>query len=303
MNKRDEKEFGKRFLEVYNGILLNAMVFESGQDVACSYDFTNKKYEELKSRYPVLQVAGNGGDFERALRICKWLAKNLVHQGNFSLTGNIQFNSIALLDYAFGNSEHGINCVAKSKILVECCLALGIFARRVSLYPNSPFDTDNHVVAEVYDRKIKKWIMLDPTSGGYFTDGKNPLSCLEIRENFALNAGCSIVLPRQKATDFDKLNEKNLSWNYYYAKNCFYMNVEIVSGFGENDAPLAYLLPIGFDVKANRKRNADYLLKTAIKEGWSETAINSLKKFAHRLNGFTPLVGSTALWNVPKQQR
>lgn len=299
MNKSEELDVGKRFLEVYCGILFNAPTFEIGQKIVCSYDFTNPKYEELKSRYPILQVAGKGSDFERALRICKWLAHNLSHQGDFSLTGNIEFNSISLLDYAFGNSEHGINCVGKAKILVEYCLALGIFARRIGLYPYSPFDTDNHVVVEVYDRKRKKWIMLDPTSGGYFTDGSSPLSCLEMRENFALNAGGSIVLPRQKSISLEKLNEKNISWNFYYAKNCYYLTVETAIGFGENESVSAYLLPVGFNCKANRKQNANFMLKTAIKESWGETAINSPEKRVQNFDEWTPLVGSTALWNAP----
>lgn len=300
MNKREEKEVGKRFLEVYSGILFNSPTFEIGQKVVCSYDFTNPKYEELKSRYPIFQVAGKGGDFERALRICKWLAANLSHQGDFSLTSNIEYNSISLLDYAFGKKDHGINCVGKAKILVESCLALGIFARRIGLYPNSPFDMDNHVVAEIYDRKREKWIMLDPSSGGYFTDGKNPLSCLEMRENFAYNAGGSIVLPRQKSMNLEKLNEKNISWNFYYAKNCYYMTVETVLGFGENNADCAYLLPAGFDYKANRKLNAEYMLKPALEEGWSEAAIISLEERVRNFDGVAPLIGSTALWNAPQ---
>lgn len=300
MNKREEIEIGKRFLEVYCGILFNAPRFETGQEVVCSYDFTNPKYEELKSRYSIEEIAGKGGDFERALRLCQWLASKLSHKGDFSLTSDLEFNSISLLDYAFDNPEHGINCVGKAKILIECCLALGIFGRRIGLYPNSPFDTDNHVVAEIYDRKRKKWIMLDPTSGGYFTDGKKPLSCLEMREGFAKNAEGSIVLPRQKTSSIEKLNEKNISWNVYYAKNCYYMTVETVMGFGKNDVDSAYLLPVGFDFKASCKQNADFMLKTAIKEGWSKTAINSLEKWLHSLEGLTPLVGSTALWNAPK---
>ena len=31
--------------------------------------------------------------------------------------------------------------------------------------PYSPYDFDNHVVVEIYD---KKWIMLDPTTDGIF---------------------------------------------------------------------------------------------------------------------------------------
>lgn len=298
MNKREEKEVGKRFFEVFCGILFNSPTFEKGQEICCSYNLTNAKYEDLKTRYPILQIAGNGSDFQRALRICQWLAPNLSHQGDSSLTSDLEVNSISLLDYAFGN-RHGINCVCKAKILVECCLALGIYARRIGLYPNSPFDTDNHVVAEIYDRKRRKWIMLDPTSGGYFSDGKNPLSCLEMRESFALNAGSSIVLPKQKSNRLENLIEKNISWNFYYAKNCYYMTIETVSDFGENDAPVAYLLPRGFDCKGNLNQKAAFTLKAALKEGWSENAINSLEKRVRSVGEFTPLVGSTALWNAP----
>ena len=120
-----------------------------------------------------------------------------------------------------------------------------------------------------------------------------------MRENFAFNAGGSIVLPKQKLNNLEKLNEKNISWNFYYAKNCYYMTVETVSTFGETDAVLAYLLPVGFDCKANRKQNADFMLKTAIKECWDKTAIHSLEKKMQSIEEYVPFVGSTALWNAP----
>ena len=299
MNKREEREIGQQLLEIYGGILFNAPIFERGEEVACSYDFTDPQYEVLKSRYPIAQIAGKGSDFARALRLCRWLAPNLSHQGDFSLTGNVEINAISLLDFAFGNREHGLNCVCKSKILVECCLALGIYARRIGLYPNSPYDTDNHVVTEIYDRKRKKWIMLDPTTGGYFSDGENPLSCLEMRECFAMNAKGSIVLPRQNAAKIESLVEKNMNWNHYYAKNCYYMTVETAVGFGQNDADPAYLLPVGFDCRAQRKQNAEYMLKVAQRDGWGETAVKSLENHARSFEEFAPLVGSTTLWNAP----
>ena len=299
MNKVEEKEVGQRFLEIYCGILFHAPRFETGREIACSYDFSNAQYEKLKASYPILEVAGKGGDFVRALRICRWLAPNLSHQSDFSLVSEFEYHSLSLLDYAFGNKQHGINCAGKAKILVECCLALGIFARSIGLYPNSPYDLDNHVVAEIFDRKLQKWIMLDPTTGGYFSDGKNPLSCLEMRERFARNEGGSIVLPRQKAIDLNKLAAKNLSWNYYYAKNCYFITVETVAGFGKSNAEPAYLLPLGFDCKTHCLRQTDYMLKTALRDGWNDTAVNSLKKQLQRYSEFTPLIGSISLWNAP----
>ena len=34
----------------------------------------------------------------------------------------------------------------------------------------SPYDGDNHVVSEIYDPELGKWVMLDPTTGCYFID-------------------------------------------------------------------------------------------------------------------------------------
>ena len=36
--------------------------------------------------------------------------------------------------------------------------------------PMSLGDRDNHVVCEAYARDLGKWIMVDPTYGGYITD-------------------------------------------------------------------------------------------------------------------------------------
>ena len=88
----------------------------------------------------------------------------------------------------------------KSKILVECCLALGIYARRVSIMPFSPYDLDNHVVTEIYDRTLKKWIMLDPTTDGYFVDdASTALSLLEMRNKFANAEFITFVYPVKKS--------------------------------------------------------------------------------------------------------
>lgn len=77
-------------------------------------------------------------------------------------------NALHLPPYSFQNKEHGINCLNKAKILAESCLSLGIYARRVFLYPFSPFDFDSHVACEIFDEKRSKWIRMDPTTDGDF---------------------------------------------------------------------------------------------------------------------------------------
>lgn len=79
--------------------------------------------------------------------------------------------------------ENGINCLSLSIALTECLLGLGICARAMSIMPMSPYDRDNHVVCEAYARDLGKWIMVDPTYGGYITDEQgNILNLMEMRE-------------------------------------------------------------------------------------------------------------------------
>lgn len=52
--------------------------------------------------------------------------------------------------------------------------------------PCSPYDGDNHVVAQVFINELKKWVMLDPTYSAYLTNEQGePLSLLELRDYFA----------------------------------------------------------------------------------------------------------------------
>ena len=46
-------------------------------------------------------------------------------------------------------------------------LALGIYARKVWIMPNSGYDSDCHVVNEVWDSTLNKWVMLDITNNQY----------------------------------------------------------------------------------------------------------------------------------------
>ena len=85
-------------------------------------------------------------------------------------------------------------------------MSLGIYARRVKIMPYSPYDFDNHVVVEIYD---KKWIMLDPTTDGIFIDeNRIPLSLLEIREKLANDKFVTYVKPKDKLVDLKKLKDK-----------------------------------------------------------------------------------------------
>ena len=259
MTKREMQEIAQQMLNVYSGILFHNQEFESGNMEENIYEFDCPEFEELRNKYSLIQIAGKGSDFVRAKRLLHYLAPRLTHSSWYD--NHIECNALRLLEYSLDNPEQGINCLNKSKILVECCLALGIYARRVSIMPFSPYDFDNHVVAEIYDRAFEKWIMLDPTTDGYFIDeNKTPLSLLEMRSKFANAEFITFVSSTDSLKDIQKLRAKHLDINMYICKNLFYFQVEQYSTFGEKGNYLQFV-PLHYCMKKAKQANLKYRIE------------------------------------------
>ena len=259
MSKKETTALARQMLNVYQGILFHNQEFDSGNREEIVYQFDCAPFEELREKYHLAQVAGKGSDFVRAKRLLHYLSPRLAHSPWYD--NHIACNALQLLEYSLNNPEQGINCLNKAKILVECCLALGIYARRVRIMPFSPYDFDNHVVAEIYDRTLKKWIMLDPTTDGYFIDeNKQPLSLLEMRHQFANAAFITFVRSTDSLKDIHKLREKHLGTNMYICKNLFYFQVEQYSTFGEKGSFL-YFVPLHFPIKQTTQANLTYRMQ------------------------------------------
>ena len=257
MTKKEWNEIHQEKLRIYSGILFHNQTFGSGngETVIC-YDFSCPEFTRLREKYRLEEIAGKGTDFARAKRLMHYLAPRLHHSSWYD--NHVPCNAWDLLAYSLDNPEQGINCLNKAKILAECCMAVGISARRVSIMPYSPYDFDNHVVTEVYDRGLKKWIMLDPTTDGYFVDEqKIPLSLLEIRHKFANDAFVTFVLSTSNLRNLEKLREKYAYYNAYICKNLFYFSVEQQNRFGPGDDFLI-VCPEGYEIHRNQIGNAKY---------------------------------------------
>lgn len=258
MTKKEMQEQAQQLLDVYRGILFQHQEFESGSTQDIIYEFDCPEFEELRNKYDLVRIAGKGSDFVRAKRLLHYLAPKLTHSPWYD--NHIECNALRLLEYSLDQPEQGINCLNKAKILVECCLAVGIYARRVSIMPFSPYDFDNHVVAEIYDRALQKWIMLDPTTDGYFVgDAKTPLSLLEMRSKFANADLITFALSTDSLKDLQKLSTKHLDINMYICKNLFYFQVEQYSTFGEKKQYL-HVIPQHYSIKKTVQANLKYRL-------------------------------------------
>ena len=278
MSKKDMQAL--QMLHVYRGILFHNAEFEGGNTEENIYEFHCPEFEELRSKYNLVKIAGTGSDFLRAKRLLHNLSPRLAHSSWYD--NHIECNALRLLEYSLDHPEQGINCLNKAKIFVECCLALGIYARRVRILPYSPYDFDNHVVAEIFDRSLHKWIMLDPTTDGYFIDeAKTPLSLPEMRSKFANGEFITFVPSADSLKDIHKLQAKHLDKNMYICKNLFYFQAEQYATFGEKGKYL-YFVPLHYRVKEAQQANLRYRLENlpAQQDGLRKTVAERAAKLA-----------------------
>lgn len=203
------------------GILYNNRVLREGEDITFTYDFDNEAYAALKDSCNLEKTAGGGSELDKALNLMHEFAPRLTHKSDYD--NHIDIQALPLLVYSLNNPRHGINCRAKAQILNEMCLALGIYSRKVWINPYSKYDSDCHVVNEVWDSGLEKWVMLDITNDQYWVDENGtPLSILEIRDKGANQEFCTPVCPGEKLSNLEGLKKKHLGEFLYIMKNMVY---------------------------------------------------------------------------------
>ncbi|MDE6087182.1 MAG: transglutaminase-like domain-containing protein [Oscillospiraceae bacterium] len=221
------------------GILYNNLEFTDGKNIEITYDFSNDDYAVLKEKYNVEKIAEDGSEFEKALLLMNEFAPRLTHKSDYD--NHIEISALPLLEYSLNKKSNGINCRAKAQILNEMCLSLGIYSRKVWIMPNSCYDRDCHVVNEVWDTSLNKWIMLDITNNEYWIDENGePLSILEIRTKGANQEFCTPVVVGEKIKDIQKLKEKHMGDFLYIMKNMVYM--EYCDNYTIGESETKYLL-------------------------------------------------------------
>lgn len=212
------------------------------------YDCTHPKLREVRRKYHVDDVAGDGDELSMTLNVSRWLCDNVPPGGAVGVPSN----SLALLGHSFGQKEggpKGLHCGQFAVVLSELMLSLGIKARIVILEDFNPNHGGAHWVPVVWCAALGKWIMVDPLYHSYYRgeDG-SILSPWEIRRD----------LIRQRPVHINKdWGSRTHPWGWskqtllaFYAKNLCYMGSPVVSTFGSIDRkhnPKVWLVPRGFD--------------------------------------------------------
>lgn len=228
------------------GILYNELDFRDGEDYVIKYDFDNEEYPELLEKYSIEETSGDGTEHEKAFALMNEYFDRLYHASDYD--NHIDMNAISLLEYSLDNKSQGINCRSKAQILNEMCLALGIYSRKVWINPNSIYDEECHVVNEIWDSSLDKWVMLDITNNYYWVDkNKIPLSVLEIRDHIANQEFCTPVSPNDNLSDLENSLKQNYENFLYIAKNMVYTEYCTENTVGETDELYA-LVPKAFTI-------------------------------------------------------
>lgn len=229
--------------------------FNGNNKIDFLYDYKAIRFKELKSKYKIIDVAGNGSETDKVLNLLKWCNENVLHNGGTKDVEFIPKTSIDILDYSFQKGrERGVYCRLQAIVFTECCLALGIKSRILHCLPYSPYDFDTHVVSIVYINDLQKWIFVDPGNNRYFLDEKdNILSPIEAR----------FRLGNDK---FIKCNTSDDNYKMYMAKNLFYFKSLQYNTFGADllkNQKTIYCVPNGFNVLGREEAYCEFAAKNS----------------------------------------
>ena len=219
---------------------------QPGKSLRFAYSPSNdSNLVKLKEKYHLDKIAGDGSEISRMINLMKWVHGQIRHDG--SSPNPDPRDALHILEVC-ADSGRGVNCRMLATVLNEVYLATGFKSRHLTCMPEDKNDNDCHVINMVWSDSLNKWIYMDPSFQGYFTDPAGVmLSPLEVREAF-IN-GDSLVV--NSDLDFNGRPYPQADYKRYMVKNLFRFVAPLVSEFGYESKPQTdtwvYLNPLGYD--------------------------------------------------------
>jgi hypothetical protein len=137
-------------------------------------------FSELRTQYRLAEVAGQGrSELERQLALLSWVHERWPHTG---LSEPLQPDAIGILREVEAGKR--FRCVEYSIVLAQVFQAMGYPARVIDLRKDgTSFGIGKmHVVAEVWNNELQKWIVTDGQNNATWQVEGVPLSANEIRD-------------------------------------------------------------------------------------------------------------------------
>lgn len=139
----------------------------------------------LRKQYRLLEIAGEGTDFARARRLKIWVRRQWNHgYAGEGKQDSTRQDALDILARARRGSD--FSCWYYRRVLVQCCLAVGLPAREIGIsregadFPDRIRFNTSHAVAEVYCRDLGKWVMLDADANAFYTIDGVPAGSLDV---------------------------------------------------------------------------------------------------------------------------
>jgi hypothetical protein len=183
-------------------------------------DSSAASLKELRNKYKLDSIAGNGDETERIIHLMKWVHTVRPYDGH---SGYIKpASSLNLLECETGKNK-GLSCFMKSIILNDVYLAMGYPARVVHCMPKGNNFIEDHYINMVFSKYLGKWIYMDSAVGGYFEDETGTLlSIQEVRQKL-INGDTIVLNTDAELPDFIYL--------HYLSKNLFRFECSFASEF------------------------------------------------------------------------
>lgn len=142
-------------------------------------------HKTLAEKYGLPAIACAETDHENILLLLHWLTANTFYNG--AQMHLLTDNTLDILQFAFGKPfSHALNCRLKAIALADCLVAVGITAYPVCMC--SAQFKNSHFVCRAYCKELKKWCVVDPSFGCWFSDTDNrPIDVLAMRDLFLQN--------------------------------------------------------------------------------------------------------------------
>ena len=217
----------------------------SSPPVKFEYRTDDPRLQQLREKYDLDQIAGEGTDVSRIINLMKWVHSQSKHAVNPTIPE--ERNALHLLEKC-QQENFRLNCYMYSIILNEVYLAMGFASRAVHLLPKEKENKESHFVTSVYSHELEKWIMMDPDMRAYVGDERgNLLGLAEIRQHLVEGRRMSV---NRDIGGFVKFLGK---WSYpwYLSKNIFRFQCQMISEFDMESQPTGRtyvdLLPDGLN--------------------------------------------------------
>lgn len=222
-----------------------------------------KVLTDLRKKYNLDSVAGNGDEVSRFINLMKWVHKTVKHDGSSS---NPKIKDADAIIEICKTEKRGVNCRMMATILNEVYLSMGYKSRFITCMPQGEKFDDCHVINEVYSTTLNKWLWMDPSFETYVTDDKaNYLSIQETR--YRLVNGLPVNASKEINWNGQAYGGGGVKYlHVYMAKNLYRFSIPLNSCSGyenipKNERVYVELFPAGYNpsnVELGKITNGSY---------------------------------------------